>query len=118
MGFVGPRHARSTDFVTSPFASLRYLVDLFRGRARRHVGHSPAGGAMVLVLLVTPVALVGTGLQVYAVEEDAGLLAGWAATTASPTLTLPAAAGDDGSVVEVGGGEQGQAEGGVWGEMQ
>src|SRR4051794_20252400 len=117
-GFVGSRHARFTEIVTSPSASLRYLGDLFRGHARRHVGHSPAGGAMVLGLLGTPVALVGTGLQVYAVEENAGLLAGWAATTASLTLTLPAAAGDDGSVVEVGGGEQGQAEGGVWGEMQ
>jgi cytochrome b len=50
-GFVGPRHARFADFVKSPGAVLGYLRDVFRLQPRRHLGHNPAGGAMILALL-------------------------------------------------------------------
>lgn len=51
-GLVGPRHARFADFVRSPFTALAYLVDEIKGRGRRYLGHNPAGGVMVVVLLV------------------------------------------------------------------
>jgi cytochrome b len=57
-GFLGPRHARFRDFVVHPIAALRHLRDTLAHRDRRHVGHNPAGGAMVVVLLVT-ILLVG-----------------------------------------------------------
>jgi cytochrome b len=51
-GFVGPRHARFSDFVRSPIVALAYFRDLLYGHALRYIGHSPAGGAMVIALLI------------------------------------------------------------------
>ena len=60
-GFIGGRHARFGDFVTSPARAFRYMVDILRGHARRYVGHNPAGGAMVLALLVMCLVTAGSG---------------------------------------------------------
>jgi cytochrome b len=73
-GFVGPRHARFSDFVRSPIVALAYFRDLLYGHARRYIGHSPAGGAMVIALLVCLAATVATGLIAYG-EEGKGPLA-------------------------------------------
>lgn len=74
-GFVGTRHARFTDFVHSPRTVLAYLSDVIRFRARRYVGHNPAGGAMVIALMLS-VALTGlTGIATYGAKEFAGPMA-------------------------------------------
>ena len=61
-GFIGETHARFRDFVHRPAVVVRYLLDELRGRAARFVGHNPAGGAMVVVMLVVLALTAATGI--------------------------------------------------------
>lgn len=90
-GVVGPRHARFSDFVCPPRAVLDYLADLFFFRARRYLGHSPAGGAMAIALWLGVLATVGSGLAVYGADGK-GPLAGTFAAMSSPTFAAVAQA--------------------------
>jgi cytochrome b len=99
-GFVGPKHARFTDFVFRPWKTLSYLGDLVRFRAQRYLGHSPAGGAMAIALWIGLLALVWSGLELYAVKEGAGPLASVGAqvdyaSAISGGLIVSASASDD-----------------------
>ncbi len=75
-GFIGPRHARFRDFVRSPSAVFAYLRQAVRLSAPRHQGHNPAGGAMILALLVSLTLTVVSGILLYGATDFAGPLAG------------------------------------------
>lgn len=95
-GFVGPRHARFADFICPPAAAAAYRRDLVLMRAPRHLGHSPAGGAMVLALLVALALTVASGLVAYGAGEKAGPL-GFLFAQAAPAAPalVPAAHADE-----------------------
>lgn len=74
-GFIGSQHALFSDFVRSPTDALKYLQDALRLRARRYIGHNPAGGLMIVLLLVMLGAMTISGFVLYGIEENAGPLA-------------------------------------------
>jgi cytochrome b len=76
-GMVGTRHARFTDFVAGPRTAWAYTKDVLRGGARRYLGHNPAGGLMIVALLVSLLVTTFTGLMTYGAHKHAGPLAGW-----------------------------------------
>lgn len=89
-GFVGSKYARFSDFLYGPITIVRYLKGVVTGQPRHYVGHNPAGGLMVIVLLVTLFAAVWSGILLYA-EEGKGPLA-----NQNSILVSTAHANDDG----------------------
>ena len=75
-GFVGPHYARFAEFVRPPREVATYLSAAARRRAPRHLGHNPAGGAMVLALMVSLSLTVVSGIALYGTADFAGPLAG------------------------------------------
>jgi cytochrome b len=51
---------------------LKYLKNLISLKAQHYVGHNPAGGAMVIALLLCLSMTVLTGMKLYAVEDNKG----------------------------------------------
>ena len=51
-GFIGTPYARFTHFVRSPGTIVAYLKAIASGSEARHVGHNPAGGAMIVALIL------------------------------------------------------------------
>lgn len=94
-GVFGPRHARFTDFVYRPSKVIRYLIDLAGFRAKRYIGHSPAGGAMAVALLIALAATVWSGMELYAIEEQAGPLAAVSTDPAAASPLLHRASADE-----------------------
>ena len=75
-GFIGPPHARFSDFVRTPREVMAYVADAVRFRAPRYIGHNPAGGAMVLALMTSLILTVVSGVALYGTTDFAGPLAG------------------------------------------
>jgi cytochrome b len=89
-GFIGTRHARFSDFLVSPGRVIDYLKSLRSGQPRHYLGHNPAGGWMVIALLVSLAVTTWTGLEVYGAEGHGPL-----ADATSLSMVAPAYADDD-----------------------
>ena len=75
-GFVGTENARFVNFVRGPRLIFDYLAGLVRLSSERYLGHSPAGGAMIIALLIMILATVGTGMANLAADRGEGPLSG------------------------------------------
>jgi cytochrome b len=96
-GTVGSRYARFSDFVYGPVRIIAYLKDLLAGHPKRYLGHNPAGGLMVIIMIVMLSAVSWTGLKVYQAEGKGPLVA---ADNPIVTLAVPEARADDDEGVE------------------
>jgi cytochrome b len=94
-GLIGSRHARFSDFIYSPAKIISYIKNLIARKPQHYVGHNPAGGVMVIALLLSLSATVFTGMKLYAVEENAGPLAINAQSTNRLIATANASEDDD-----------------------
>lgn len=62
-GLAGTPHARFGNFLYRPSTVMSFLLDTARFRAKRYLGHNPAGGAMIVALLTTLSATTATGIM-------------------------------------------------------
>lgn len=74
-GFVGTHYARFTEFVRAPATVVAYLRSLRSGKPQHYLGHNPAGGWMIVALLIGLTTITVSGMKLYAVEEGKGPLA-------------------------------------------
>ncbi len=76
-GFIGTHYARFSDFVHSPSTIIQFLKNTLALRAKRYLGHNPAGGAMVMLLIFSLLATTISGILLLGAEEQAGPVAHW-----------------------------------------
>jgi cytochrome b len=74
-GFIDGPYARFSQFLYKPTVVFNYLNNLFRGKSQHYIGHNPAGGVMIIALLLSLTLTVVSGMKLYAIEENAGPLA-------------------------------------------
>lgn len=68
-GFIGSRYARFVDFVRGPTVLKEYAASLLKLEPEHHVGHNPAGGWAIVLLLALGIL---TGLAGWANYNDIG----------------------------------------------
>jgi cytochrome b len=69
-GLVGSEHARFSDFLFSPTRTMDYLRSLRSGRPRHYLGHNPAGGWMVVALLLSLAVAAVSGVMMGGAEDE------------------------------------------------
>ena len=74
-GYLGSHYSKFRTFPLSRDAVVKHLGQVFRRKPTEYLGHNPAGAVMIVVLLVTLVSLVFTGLIVAGGQEKLGPLA-------------------------------------------
>jgi cytochrome b len=87
-GCFGSETARFGNFLASPAAALHHLRQVFRREADQQVGHNPAGGWMVLLLLILLLGETLSGLYVNNDVSDAGPLTHLVPASISNAITV------------------------------
>lgn len=86
-GFFGSETARFHGFLRAPAAAWRHLRHVFHREADLQVGHNPAGGWMVLLLLALLLGETLSGLYVNNDVADDGPLTQWVPAWAANAIT-------------------------------
>lgn len=67
-GLIGTRYARFSDFIYGWERTREYLIELVTMRPHRYLGHNPAGGWVIVLLLLLILLTCWTGLEAYGDE--------------------------------------------------
>ena len=76
-GFIGTPYARFSNFAYSKPDIIKFLKDTFQLNAKRYLGHNPAGGAMVFLLMISLLITTVSGVILLGAEEQAGPVGHW-----------------------------------------
>lgn len=87
-GFIGPRHALFNDFVYGPKRVFEYLRQVLQRKAERHLGHNPAGGAMIVALISCVMLVTLSGAALYGADAWEGPLASLMEGTSDANIAL------------------------------
>lgn len=79
-GLVGGRYARFSEFFYRPSTVKAYLKSLGTRSPTHYVGHNPAGGLMVLVMLTALLLQCFLGFSVLAIEGEGWFAGTWLAS--------------------------------------
>ncbi|MES0371981.1 MAG: cytochrome b/b6 domain-containing protein [Mariprofundaceae bacterium] len=74
-GIIGTQYARFTNFIYSPKTIMSYLKSLLTSSPKHYLGHNPAGGAMVIVMILFLTLVSWSGLKAYEAEGKGPLVA-------------------------------------------
>ncbi|MCK5120425.1 MAG: cytochrome b/b6 domain-containing protein [Methylococcales bacterium] len=80
-GFIGNRYARFSNFICPLAESSNYFKDVITLKAKRYLGHNPAGALMIVLLLISLLLTVLSGFAVYGADQGAGPLANMAGSS-------------------------------------
>jgi len=112
-GLVGTKHARFSDFIYGPAATLQYVKSLLSAKPVHYLGHNPLGGWMAVALVVCLIGACWSGLEVYG-KQGYGPLAKHETRVVSSAM----ANDDEKEQRSERGTEKGKAEGEeFWGEI-
>lgn len=75
-GFSGNRYVRFQEFIKGPAAVRSYLAQAARLKPPRYLGHNPAVGWVVVVILIMTLTITVSGIITYGGEEGRGIWAG------------------------------------------
>ncbi|MCP4411219.1 MAG: cytochrome b [Gammaproteobacteria bacterium] len=67
-GVIGTRYSRFNNFLTSIKNVKVYLKQIFSGNAKHYLGHNPAGGLMIVILLICLILTTVSGMSLFATE--------------------------------------------------
>lgn len=76
-GFIGTHYARFHTFAHDFKSVTEYLLSMLNGKAMRYIGHNPAGGWAIFLMLALGLTVGVTGLLTLGGEEGHGPLAGY-----------------------------------------
>jgi cytochrome b len=74
-GFIGNEYAKFNGFLVKPTQAIAYLKAFIGFKAKRFLGHNPAGAVMIVLLLISLLMTAFTGFAVYGADQAAGPLA-------------------------------------------